>query len=1247
MTVQSMRWTTHVRTVTCILCTALTAPAAGQARRHDPHPPTTTRIEDSAPRIHGPDVALGGVLEREPYLQMVTDTSVILRWRTFSSSDSQVDYGTTSGNLTLTATSASSTDEHEVLISGLTANTLYYYAIGAIGSPGAHGGGTPTHYFKTAPAPGASTPFVFWAVGDGGNGTTTQLNVMNAMLGANGGVSPDVAIYLGDIAYNSGTDSEFTNKYFAQYDPVIRNTVVWPTLGNHEGASTTSGECAPLPCSANSNGPYYEAFTLPTAAEAGGVASGTEAYYSFDYGSVHFISLNSNEVSRSSTGPMAMWLTADLAANTQLWTIAFWHHPPYTKGTHDSDTEGNHIDMRENLLPILEAGGVDVVMGGHSHIYERSFLIDGTYSTPTPNYATLEANGHILDSGDGRPEGDGAYLKPAGPNANEGAVYVTAGHGGQNTGGAGNHPVMFFSETANGSCLVDVSDEFLVLRNVRQDGAITDTFTMQKQPNCVNDDDCSALDDQCHDGVCNGLVCTAQPKTDGTACNDGIACTSAAGSCSGGACVADFELCTLPELCNPKSGQCELRPTDPLPIVEGDMWHYFKGTEEPSTPSADLGWTQVDFEDSTWLEGRSGFGYADGDDATALDDMQGNYSTFYTRRLFDIPDTAGVLELTLSVDYDDAYVCYINGTEVARSPNISGTPPLHDAEADGPNHEATAGGGPGPDLTSPSPSLLVSGNNVIACQGINGSLASSDASLIVELRSFAAHPLPVAEGDTWRYFKGVSEPTPGGATIDWTLLAYDDSAWLSGPSGFGYDDCVAGNPGTLLADMQGATAPPAYVSVYVRKPFWVDDPARVESMTLRMNYDDSFVGYVNGVEIASNNVSGSPPAFDTLALGSHECGIFEQFDIDPGLLVAGINVLAIQGHNRAPDSSDFALIPELTSIEVECFADGDCDDGVACTSDVCNFGSGACAHVPDAALCDDGNSCTTDSCHPELGCIHDGAGVLVPCDDGNLCTIGDACQGDPGGTCMGFDTSSVDCNDHNACTADSCDPLSGCANDGTGITAACDDENACTMTDVCQGDVAGTCQGTPISGTDCDDNNPCTVDACDADTGCTHDGTGVAAACDDGNDCTADDVCQGDLAGTCQGTDTSCDDDNACTVDTCDAVAGCTHDGTDISSECDDGESCTMNDRCQADVNGTCAGTWCAVDLDFDGVMGTEDFTLFTGCFGACYGTQDPCRAANFDDDPSGCVGTSDYSALVSCYGLACSQCSACFGPGQ
>ena len=80
---------------------------------------------------------------------------------------------------------------------------------------------------------------------------------------------------------------------------------------------------------------------------------------------------------------MYQWLCADLAATDQDFIIAFWHHPPYTKGSHDSDNaiDSNGImqEMRERFLPVLDAYGVDLVLTGHSHSYERSLLLHDHY----------------------------------------------------------------------------------------------------------------------------------------------------------------------------------------------------------------------------------------------------------------------------------------------------------------------------------------------------------------------------------------------------------------------------------------------------------------------------------------------------------------------------------------------------------------------------------------------------------------------------------------------------------------------------------------------------------------------------------------------------------------------------------------------------------------------------------------------------------------------------------------------------
>ena len=248
--------------------------------------------------VLGTTFAARAAVVRQPYLQLDTPTSITVVWRTDNATDSRVRYGTVQGSLTSTATSATVGTSHIVTITGLSPGTKYFYDAGSTSVVQA--GGTAEHYFVTAPTPGTSPSFRAWIVGDSGTGGSDQIAVRNAMTAFTGAARPDLMLHVGDIAYTSGSETEFTDFHFTMYQDILRHTTHWPTLGNHEGASTTSGQPGA------SSGPYYDAFVLPTAAEAGGVASGTEAYYSFNYGNTHFISLNSYQVSRSASGPLPM-----------------------------------------------------------------------------------------------------------------------------------------------------------------------------------------------------------------------------------------------------------------------------------------------------------------------------------------------------------------------------------------------------------------------------------------------------------------------------------------------------------------------------------------------------------------------------------------------------------------------------------------------------------------------------------------------------------------------------------------------------------------------------------------------------------------------------------------------------------------------------------------------------------------------------------------------------------------------------
>ncbi|MEK6323685.1 MAG: fibronectin type III domain-containing protein [Acidobacteriota bacterium] len=416
-------------------------------------------------QLTGSEAAATPVVTRGPYLQTGTPTSVIVRWRTDLATDSRVRYGATQGNLNLSADNPTLTTEHEVTVTGLSADTTFYYSVGT--ATGTLAGGDANHFFASSPATGVQKPTHIWVLGDSGTANANAQAVRDAYLNFTGATRTNLWLMLGDNAYNNGTDSEYQAAVFNMYPTVLRNSVLWPTIGNHDTAQSTS----PPP-----GLPYYQIFTLPTNAEAGGLASGTEDYYSFDHGNIHFICLDSMTSDRAPAGPMMTWLQNDLASTLQPWIIAFWHHPPYSKGSHDSDTEAQLIEMRQNALPILEAGGVDLVLTGHSHSYERSFLIDGHYGLSSTFNNSMKKNG-----GDGRADGNGAYTKASAlPAPHEGAVYAVAGSSGQASGGLLNHPAMFISLNSLGSMVLDVDGNRLDAKFLNSTGVVADHFTVIK-----------------------------------------------------------------------------------------------------------------------------------------------------------------------------------------------------------------------------------------------------------------------------------------------------------------------------------------------------------------------------------------------------------------------------------------------------------------------------------------------------------------------------------------------------------------------------------------------------------------------------------------------------------------------------------------------------------------------------------------------------------------------------------------------
>ena len=415
-------------------------------------------------------------IRRGPYLQMATSTSMTLKWETRSSTDSKVWYGNNPSNLSQTVSSSTNTKTHELQISGLNPNTTYYYAVGD--NNGVMAGSDVNHFFKTAPTPTDAAPIRIWALGDAGFKNDDQRIVRDAYYNHIGSNPTDLMLLLGDNAYENGTDVEYQFAVFDRmYEDLILNTTMLSTFGNHDANSSNSS---------TESGPYYDIFSFPSNAEAGGVVSGTEAYYSYDYGNIHIISLNSEDIDRSAEGTMMQWLQADLNANDKDWIIAIWHHAPYNGAFgNSSDTHPKSKEMRENALSVLESAGVDLVLAGHTHNYQRSYLINGHYGTSN----TYDETTMLLDFGNGQRNGDSPYLKAiGGPMDGKGTVYLVSGTGGEATTDPGNHPVMLHKAKKLGSVAIEVDDLEMDVQFIDGEGDIEDHFTIIKQhePPLVN-----------------------------------------------------------------------------------------------------------------------------------------------------------------------------------------------------------------------------------------------------------------------------------------------------------------------------------------------------------------------------------------------------------------------------------------------------------------------------------------------------------------------------------------------------------------------------------------------------------------------------------------------------------------------------------------------------------------------------------------------------------------------------------------
>ena len=208
--------------------------------------------------------------------------------------------------------------------------------------------------------------------------------------------------------------------------------------------------------------------------------------------------------------------------------------------------------------------------------------------------------------------------------------------------------------------------------------------------------------------------------------------------------VEQYRRKVLPDLLTYASVDVHLDAEVLLP--EGAVWRYFPGKEAPS-PGVE--WAQGEFDDQSWREGKSGFGYGDDDDATVLEDMRNEYTSVYIRRSFDVRDPSAYEKMVLSVSVDDGFIAYLNGVEVGRS-NVPDASPGADGTANVSAREPLV-----PISVELSPRK---GRNVLALHGLNRALESSDFSLAPAVAA-VSKPNPQRYRPLFeKYLESVPEP---------------------------------------------------------------------------------------------------------------------------------------------------------------------------------------------------------------------------------------------------------------------------------------------------------------------------------------------------------------------------------------------------------------------------------------------------------------------------------------------------------
>jgi len=341
-------------------------------------------------------------------------------------------------------------------------------------------------------------------------------------------------------------------------------------------------------------------------------------------------------------------------------------------------------------------------------------------------------------------------------------------------------------------------------------------------------------------------------------------------------------------------------------------------------------WYQASYNDAAWQTGPGPFGFAANAATNLQTAMRYLTPTTYFRKKFTVSELAGD-QAQLAVEYNDGFVAFLNGVEVARRNGgpakkwIYHDQPAFNREVFG-NATASIPAGNLVEVINLGAVVdrLVAGENILAIHLLNASATDGSLFLKADLRVTGAQPLTLVNfNDPWKYFPGVVEPSgnlfdpgqldSGRQHILWGTLDFDVAGWSSGPGPFGF-----GNVGAVGTDVQAAmqNITPA---LYARAVFEVTPAQAADPLPLKLTVsnDDAFVAYLNGVEVARRRL-GAPNTFtphDAVADFETASPFTETLTLAAAskLLVAGTNVLAIQAHNFTASNADFLLKASLAT----------------------------------------------------------------------------------------------------------------------------------------------------------------------------------------------------------------------------------------------------------------------------------------------------------------------------------------------